>query len=436
MTAARTSRVITMNSAMPFLRDERGAVAVIFGLLLPALLGIAALAIEVGYWYSEKDKLQIAADTAAYSALVSYAVDKDLDKALAVGVAQARSSGFSGTDAQINIQIPSPDGTLGPNSSRAVLEVNTRLFLSTLFLNAASMDIGVSSYASMDEVLENGPCMLALKPGQSRSILIAASVKVNMNCVVATNSATNNAIWVEGQASLTATCVRTPGTIGTNGGATVTLKDCTNGTYPRETSEDSFSSTPYWGSPAIPDTGFNVDQAISQGRYGPSMPGGNVLKPGKYGKQVEIAGPVTLLPGIYYFSAGFRATSGGRITGDGVTIYVDQSKVLDIAQNVAWDLKAPTSGPTSGMAIMGNPANTSSSVRLIGILGNVEGAVYFPNQKLETESGPNLASPRCTQIVASTIDIRGSGIINNDCESRTGGNSASIGRVRLARGPA
>jgi Flp pilus assembly pilin Flp len=89
-----------MKSIKPFLRDERGAIAVIFGLLLPALLGFAALAIEVGYWYSEKDKLQIAADSAAYSALVAYSADKDLNKAIAVGVAQAQASGYSGTGQQ------------------------------------------------------------------------------------------------------------------------------------------------------------------------------------------------------------------------------------------------------------------------------------------------------------------------------------------------
>lgn len=424
-----------LRAAARLFGDSAGSVAIIFGLLLPCLLGFAALAIEVGYWYSEKNKLQIAADTAAYSALVAYGVDDDLDKAVAVGIAQARASGFSGNDDQIEILIPSQDAALGANSSRANLSVNTRLFLSSLFLDTGTVDIGVNSFATMDEVLETAPCMLALKPNQSRSIVMAASVQTNMDCVVATNSASSNAIWAEGSASLTATCARTPGTIGTNGGAWVNLTDCPDG-YERESSTDPMASTPFWGSSAVPDTGFFADQAISQGRYGVGMPGGNILKPGKYGKQVEIDGTVTLLPGIYYFTAGFRAAPGSRITGDGVTIYLDQSKVLDIAQNVAWDLKAPTGGPSQGMAIMGDPSKSGGSVRLIGVLGNVEGGIYFPNQTLLTESGPNLASARCTKIVASMIDIRGSGTINNDCSSTTAGSGGGNGRVRLAKGTA
>src|SRR5690606_34870490 len=146
----------------------------------------------------------------------------------------------------------------------------------------------------------------------TRSIVFAASVQANMNCVVATNSASNDAVWAEGTATLTADCVKTPGTIGTNGGARVMLSDCP--AYERATSEDPFATTPYWGSAAVPDTNVLADQHIAQGRYGVGRTAGGILQPGKYGKTVEIDGTVTLMPGIYYFSAGFRATNGSRIT--------------------------------------------------------------------------------------------------------------------------
>lgn len=424
-----------MKKAAEFLRHDGGAIAVIFGLLLPGLLGFAALAIEVGHWYTERDKLQIAADTAAYSALVSYSIDKDLEEATAIGVAQARASGFTGSVDQIRIAIPSPDGTLGPNSSRAILETNPRLYLSAMFLEMASIEIGVVSYATFDAVTEQVPCMLALKPNQSRSIVMAASVQVNMDCVVASNSGNGDAIWAEGSASLTASCIKTPGSTATNGSARISATDCPNGQIDRSSSTDPFAEKPFWGGPGLPDTPTFVDQSVSQGRYGVGRPAGDKLTPGKYGKQVEIDGTVTLAPGVYYFSAGFRATPGSRITGEGVTIFVNQTKVLDIAQNVQWNLTAPTTGPTAGIAIMGNPAITGGTVRLIGVVGNVGGAIYFPNQVLQTESGPNLASARCTQLIASTIDIRGGGTINNDCSAQTGASTASTSSVRLAKGP-
>ena len=48
-----------------FGRDSRGTVAIVFVLLLVALIGLAALAIDVGYWFSSKEECQNAADAAA-----------------------------------------------------------------------------------------------------------------------------------------------------------------------------------------------------------------------------------------------------------------------------------------------------------------------------------------------------------------------------------
>ena len=154
----------------------------------------------------------------------------------------------------------------------------------------------------------------------------------------------------------------------------------------------------------------------------------------EYGKQVEIAGAVTLMPGVYYFTEGFRAVNGGSITGTGVTLMFDQSKTIDVAQSVPWRIKAPTTGATKGIAMMGDPTKTSSGdVRLIGIMGNVEGAVYFPNQRLLTEAGPNTTPALCTTIVAKTIDIRGSGTINNDCTNASGSTAGGVKKVRLVK---
>jgi hypothetical protein len=414
-------------------RCERGNIVTMFAVLLPCLLGIAGLAIETGYWFTERHKLQMAADTAAYSALVAYSINRNTADAVTMGVEQAVASGYSGPAGTASVQIPSPEGALGPNSSMASLRQQVPLFLSRLFLNSASIEIGVVSYAMFDPVA-NPPCMLSLK-NQSRSLLVAASVRMNMKCVVASNATAADAIWLEGTTSLTANCIATPGSAATNGGASITLTTCDRANHSRDVSADPFAGTPFWGSAMVPDRPGYADQHVSQGRYGKGMPGGNQLQPGKYGKQVEIDGEVHLAPGVYYFTNGFRAAPNSRITGEGVTLMFNQSRVLDVAQNVAWSISAPESGATKGIAMMGDPAiTTAGNVRLIGVLGNVKGAVYFPHQTLLTESGPNRASSVCTQVVAATIDVRGAGTIVNDC-SGGGGASGGRPRVRLVRGP-
>lgn len=418
-----------------FFADTRASVATLFAVLLPLMLGFAAAGIETGFWFSERQRLQMASDSAAYSALVAYSKGASVADAVARGRTEARKTGFDGPDAAVTITITPAAGSR-PAYARAVIEDTAPLYLTQLFLDAQVLPISSESFASLEASVA-GNCLMALHESTSRAILIAASVQVTLRkCNASANAPTNDSIWLEGTASLKADCISTPGGISWNGGAMVTLNECTTGNFPKVKQSDPYVGTPFWGDPGVPSpsspSGF-VDASISQGRYGPGMPGGATLMPGKYGKQVEIAGPVTLQPGVYYFTNGFRATAGGQINGTGVTIYLDQTKTIDIAQSVPWRITAPTSGTTRGIAIMGDPSKTASGpVRLIGIMGNVEGLVYLPNETLQTESGPNSSPSLCTTIVAKTIDIRGSGTINNDCSNATG-SSGSGGKVRLVK---
>lgn len=419
---------------LEFFTDTRGSVAILFAVLLPVMLGFAAAAIETGFWFSERQRMQIAADTAAYSAMMSYAGGASISDAVARGVTEARASGFDGTDDEIVITIVPASGSRSAYA-RATTRDNAPLFLTQLFLDAQVLPVGAESFASLAVTPGASNCLMSLDESASRAILIAASVRVTLQeCVASANAPTNDSIWLEGTAWLTADCITTPGGISWNGGAMVTLNDCTTGTYPKVKQTDPFVGTPFWGDPGVASPANFADAAISQGRYGPGMPGGATLMPGKYGKQVEIAGSVTLMPGVYYFTNGFRATNGGQINGAGVTLFFDQTKTMDVAQSVPWRITAPTSGATRGVALMGDPTKTASGdVRLIGIMGNVEGLVYFPNQRLLTESGPNTAPSLCTTIVARTIDIRGSGTINNDCTNSSTASSGSEGKVRLVK---
>lgn len=419
---------------LKLLKDDRASVVTMFGLLLPCLLGFAGLGIEAGVWFSERARLQIAADVAAYSALLSYSVDDNISQAIERGRQQARASGYDGPDDRIAISIHTASQS-GTNYSTVEINDTVPLFFTSLFLDAEILTIGVSSFAAMSK--GSNPCMLALDGSQSRSVLIAAGVQVEMaNCVVASNSNSWDAVWLEGSSRLTVDCVSTPGGIAYNGGASYNFTKCQPDAYPRETTANPYAGVPFWGDPAVPAPPYFVDAGISQGRYGAGMPGGSKLQPGAYGKQVHIEGEVWLAPGIYYFSNGFRATPGAKIHGDGVTIMVDQSKTLDISQGVSWDLTAPTSGPTKGMAIMGNPSYTpSKDVRLIGTIGYIDGAIYFPNQRVLTENGPASNGKSCTIIVAKTIDIRGNGPIRNDCSGRNSGMAGNSSKVRLVAAP-
>ena len=57
-----------MRTIMEYIRDRRGAVAMVFALSLPVIAGIAALGIDVGYIVLLQARLQAAADASVLAA--------------------------------------------------------------------------------------------------------------------------------------------------------------------------------------------------------------------------------------------------------------------------------------------------------------------------------------------------------------------------------
>src|SRR5262249_32843273 len=58
-----------------FLRDERGSYLMYMAWLLPAMIGVAGLGSEGGFWLYSPRFIQSAADNAAYSAATALAVN-------------------------------------------------------------------------------------------------------------------------------------------------------------------------------------------------------------------------------------------------------------------------------------------------------------------------------------------------------------------------
>jgi hypothetical protein len=56
-----------------FVRDERGVILVLAGMIMPVLALIIGLGVEVGWWYALQRQNQSAADAAALSAAYEYA---------------------------------------------------------------------------------------------------------------------------------------------------------------------------------------------------------------------------------------------------------------------------------------------------------------------------------------------------------------------------
>ncbi|HVC71462.1 MAG TPA: Tad domain-containing protein, partial [Acidimicrobiales bacterium] len=75
--------------------DQGGFTLVFFAISIVALLGIAALVVDLGYWYLHADRIQRAADSAALAGVVY--MPGNPNEATSVATSVAASNGFSGS---------------------------------------------------------------------------------------------------------------------------------------------------------------------------------------------------------------------------------------------------------------------------------------------------------------------------------------------------
>ena len=66
---------MSMRDTKKFLNDAKGSVAILFGLVIPSLIGFTGLGVDAAYWMVQRNKLQAATDSAAIS--VAQAVQLD-----------------------------------------------------------------------------------------------------------------------------------------------------------------------------------------------------------------------------------------------------------------------------------------------------------------------------------------------------------------------
>ena len=102
------------------MRDQSGAYAVMFGLMVPVFLGALALGSETGVWYSTQETMQGAADSSAISAAVgviagntNYAL-----QASAIAASDGFVNGSNGTTVTVNKPPLS-----GPNKGNYALDI-------------------------------------------------------------------------------------------------------------------------------------------------------------------------------------------------------------------------------------------------------------------------------------------------------------------------
>ena len=405
---------MTVSKARDLIRrlvgDRGGATAVIVALSLTVLMGFAGLAVDVGLWYRDKRVAQGAADSAAYSAAIDAGAGDTAAGAIAAAKAITAQYGLVNGVGGVTVVVNNPPAS-GPNTATAgavevIVTVPETLFFSKLFISSASV---AGRAVAVAGATGGKYCVEALDPSSSTTtVSINNGATVNTTaCGMAVNASGAAALSITGGAVLNAANVSIVGNYVTNNGGQLNVSGKTLTSAPAVSDPYAGVAVPAAGACTGPSSYSGAQYNISPGTYCSGFSVGN-------------GATVTMAPGVYIVKGGSLSLQGGSVTGTGVTIVLTGSggnyATANIANGITVNLTAPTSGPTSGLAIFQDRlAPTSGSNAIAGGASmNVTGALYFPHQTVSYSNGSS-NSTACSQLIAYDLSFTGGSKFGNNC---------------------
>jgi Flp pilus assembly protein TadG len=402
---------------VPILHDDRGVSATIVAIALPSLIGLGALGVETGAWFTTKLRNQSAADAAAISAAYEVIAGKTNvinDLASAAGEAAARNGYGAGTPV---IEYPYSDAIVA-NGVAVTLQQTQEPMLASMFLSSLTV---ANKAVAVIEVLDN-PCILTLGTANTGVELAASTSLLMPNCSIAANSVSGTAIeLLSSNSSITAATLVTAGEIAVQG------NPIDPAAPPPEFSLGSLAEI---GAPSVADpyagtlTHSYIEAAMPTNRCGPTKSGSvTVYKTGNCvisGLDIAAGYTVDLAPGTYWVTGNLIVEANGRlecsicdpVNGTGITIILTSqtSKIGYVSiSNATFELNAPSSGRFAGV-VMVQDANglpyTRSYNTVTGAPGStLNGLVYFPKTSMTFHGNPSTTGPKCLLLVVSSLNV-------------------------------
>lgn len=382
---------------------QRGAVAILVALLLPALIGLMALGVDVGYVLVRRQQMQVAADAAALLAAGARQHGEDISTATALAHIGTAANGFRHNINSTVVSISMPPGgsrdfAADTQYVRVTLAQPVNAFLAWVF---GITQTNTSATAVAGPVGSGGPCLLTLgTTGSSAFSLIGNSTVIGNACGIFINSRNAKALNVSGNATVHATPIQVVGGYSATGN--VDISPVTTGA---STTADPFAKL------AMP-----VFNTCTYTNYSKSGNGSLVLNAGTYCGGITISGnyAVSFNPGIYVLQGGGMNLTGNlsSVTGTDITIYNSGNggtypySSINMSGNVALNLSAPTTGTYAGLLIMQNKLNTKAAT-LVGNSGaTLAGNLYFPKNTVVLTGNSSTNIPTGS-VVAQKVSITG-----------------------------
>jgi Flp pilus assembly protein TadG len=403
-------------------RSEEGVVAIQMALVMPLLIGMGALAIDIGFVLGKQRQMQSAADAAAYSAAIAKSSGHPTPistEAYAVAGQVGFVTGSNGVTVTVNNPPVNPPASATDAANTAAVQVIIQQPQTLPLVGAVcalipgatcsgAFTVGAQAVATVGS---GTACALQLNGGVTPGVTIGNGATVSLTtCGLGVNSTGGNALQMSGGAQLNLNGGQAVSVVG---GASITNGAAINLSSALHTSQ-AVMTDPYAGVAMPTSSGCTY---LNQ-TYGTPKP---TMSPGTYCNVSFSYGTVTMNPGVYIINQGNFSVGGGvTLTGTGVTIVLTGSggtyATVTISNGVSVTLSAPTTGATAGIVFFGDRNAPVSNIDSLtgGATMNVTGAFYFPTQQVSFAGGTSNPSG-CTQLIAGVIQFQGGANFSNNC---------------------
>lgn len=430
----------------------RAAVAPMTALLAPAMIGMAAMIVDAGFWITGSLRLQIAADAAAMGAgfLLSTSL-KSADSAtqtstlqsVALYEAQAAATKLTGT---INTPL-----TVTPNAGWTSVTVTVTSTPVALFGNAfLALPTGgfrntpptLRATATASLTGTSTPCVLTTgTTGTGIKVDNMGTVSA-ANCTIASNAKDANSsipsIYLD-SGTISANSINAAGTISKSNSGSNTMTGTQNQNQSAYSDPYASQTTPSPGAtPGACDVAAGNANYSSYGTYSfdPSK--------GKTPGQWVFCGDTTIggngstdsfAPGIYYVVNGNLTFNNATLTNSsGITFVMTGTNPGNFSwtnySNTSIPFSAPTTGPTAGFAIWQacNSSGTQTSSFQGGSTVVFTGTVYMPCSSVDAGNNAQIRAPlgKAFNMVAKSMYVHGSAAIVTSPKTGSGSGTGTV----------
>ena len=386
--------------------SERGSVAITVVLGLTLLLGLAALVVDVGLNWAARTSAQTAADSAALAGASRLTVDgpaaaiTTVEDLLGKNLVTPGPAGWALDGVEDNGEVvcwtlpnpppatPPPPGFRCPAGSNALRVITPPVKVQYAFapvLGKRSNSIKAMAAAGAGPAAPNNCVLCVLEPAGVDALLLTGLGEIDVNGGgIVVNSESSSALHLLGSGTISAEQIRVLGRA-----------------FPPSLLGQLFPRPELGGPPAVDP----LEDLPTPDQLASPPPGGNpaqvitsdtTLTPGVYPSIDVQSATLTLEAGVYVVtdSTGFTVRTGGRVVGDGATIYLacgaypapcgGSGARFRLENGGQFQVSPPASGEYAGLSIFADPANTRT-MRLLGPV-HLTGAVYAAAGRLVVNS--------------------------------------------------